>query len=840
VGATETTGPWLAEQVEEYTRLFPWYEAYGALLDDLLREAARDHAPLAIVQTRVKSLGSFAEKCLRKRHKYGMPAHELTDLCGGRIIVRTLDELAAVSTAIEDVFDVDWENSLDVGSRLRSAEFGYRSVHYVVALAPGRGPGDAVAPELLGFDCSTCGVRHRLKAEIQVRTTVQHAWADFAHDVTYKGSFRLPERIERGIAGLAAALEDVDRSFQRIQQELETFTTGDGGYLDEAHAREERELLEAVRVHLPTDQVLAARSARLSMRLGEWQRAIDVLEPLAAAPPVGRLHAPLLRDLGIAWCRQHASVPAGAGYRRGQELLEQAIALVPDDTDAVTSLADTWQDLDAARARELYLQAVEQDPADYGPLGKLLDEALGERGRAELLPLLRPLLAGAKERCRIHVELGVNLPWSLFELGRLHLLCGAPYESLHAYALGVSAASAVHLLDEALASLDRLAASADDLEGFGWARRLLLLGRAARFPSPANTDALAALATDPDQPLRGPVIVVAGGTAAAVQPQMEAYRELVVAGLAGHRGSVLSGGTAEGVSGLAADARAHLHGDAELVGYLPRELPADATPDGRYDQLRTTTGTTFSPLEPLQNWIDLLTSGIDPGEVHVLGINGGRIAAVEYRIAAALGATVGLLEESGREAARLLAEAPWLTPGRVVPLPPDAATIRAFLGGRPSELDDATIETVARATHELYRERIAVGTSTDPSLQPWAQLPETLRDANRDQARHHAELLELVGCTLVPVADRPVALMTFSDDEVERMAIAEHGRWTADRLLDGWRWGPDRDVERRTSPYLVPWDQLSEEVREIDRTFVRQLPSIVAEVDLEVRRERRT
>jgi hypothetical protein len=201
---------------------------------------------------------------------------------------------------------------------------------------------------------------------------------------------------------------------------------------------------------------------------------------------------------------------------------------------------------------------------------------------------------------------------------------------------------------------------------------------------------------------------------------------------------------------------------------------------------------------------------------------------------------VGLLEESGREAARLLAEAPWLTPGRVVPLPPDAATVRAFLGGHRSELDDLTIETLARATHELYRERIAISTSTDPSLQAWEQLAETLRASNRDQARHHAALLELVVCTLVPVADRPVASVTFSDDEVERMAIAEHGRWTADRLLDGWRWGPERDVEHRTSPYLVPWDQLTEEVREIDRTFVRQLPSIVAEVDLEVRRERRT
>ncbi len=127
----------------------------------------------------------------------------------------------------------------------------------------------------------------------------------------------------------------------------------------------------------------------------------------------------------------------------------------------------------------------------------------------------------------------------------------------------------------------------------------------------------------------------------------------------GFEGTVLSGGTTEGISGLVGEL-GHDRGEAvTTVGYLPEFLPADATVDHRYDELRRTDGHGFSPAEPLQNWVDLVASGIRPDTVRVLGINGGRIAAVEYRIALALGATVGLVADSGREAGRLLSEERW-------------------------------------------------------------------------------------------------------------------------------------------------------------------------------------
>ncbi|MGZ4395627.1 MAG: RyR domain-containing protein, partial [Gaiellaceae bacterium] len=59
--------------------------------------------------------------------------------------------------------------------------------------------------------------------------------------------------------------------------------------------------------------------------------------------------------------------------------------------------------------------------------------------------------------------------------------------------------------------------------------------------------------------------------------------------------------------------------------------------------------------------------------------------------------------------------------------------------------------------------------------------------------------------------------------------------WTAERLFDGWTYAPgEKDVEHMTSPSLVSWDELSEDVRELDRDAVRGLPAFLAAAGLRV------
>ncbi len=113
----------------------------------------------------------------------------------------------------------------------------------------------------------------------------------------------------------------------------------------------------------------------------------------------------------------------------------------------------------------------------------------------------------------------------------------------------------------------------------------------------------------------------------------------------------------------------------------------------------------------------------------------------------------------------------------------------------------------------------------NPSLVPWDLLPESLKASNRDQVAHVRVKLFAIGCDLVPAGTGPGATLTLA--EIERFAKMEHERWSVHHRSEGWVFGPHKDADARTTPYLVAWDDLSEDAREIDREFARSLPDLV-------------
>jgi RyR domain len=150
------------------------------------------------------------------------------------------------------------------------------------------------------------------------------------------------------------------------------------------------------------------------------------------------------------------------------------------------------------------------------------------------------------------------------------------------------------------------------------------------------------------------------------------------------------------------------------------------------------------------------------------------------------------------------------------------------------ELPAQLVEPVARAIHERYRVNQAGRKHPDdPALADWDELPEQLRRSNRAQGLDILPKLRAIGHTVRTAPGgkaRPIAL---SEAEVERLAILEHRRWTADRLADGWTPG-ERDVSRSQTPDLVAWDELTAEEQEWDREAVRAIPEVLAGVGLEI------
>jgi len=155
----------------------------------------------------------------------------------------------------------------------------------------------------------------------------------------------------------------------------------------------------------------------------------------------------------------------------------------------------------------------------------------------------------------------------------------------------------------------------------------------------------------------------------------------------------------------------------------------------------------------------------------------------------------------------------------------EALSAEVLLDGRGDEL--------ARVIHDHYRDTTEAqgrDLAQEAATQPWPALPESYRDANRHQADHLWAKLAVTDCRAVPLEQ--VESFAFAPIEVERLARIEHNRWAADRWLDGWTYAPERDNARKHHPQLIPYDELSAPMKDLDRFAVRLAPTLLARFGL--------
>ena len=141
-----------------------------------------------------------------------------------------------------------------------------------------------------------------------------------------------------------------------------------------------------------------------------------------------------------------------------------------------------------------------------------------------------------------------------------------------------------------------------------------------------------------------------------------------------------------------------------------------------------------------------------------------------------------------------------------------------------------TYELLARAIHQTYldeQHESGATAATNPSIVPWEQLPDSLKESNRRQAAHIGTKLAAIGRGIGPLTDWDADKTTFTPDEVELLAEMEHDRWVTQRRSAGWTPGP-KDIEAKTTPHLVPWNELTDDVKEWDRHAVRDIPAFLA------------
>ena len=850
----------LAEQIAAYEAELPNFKIFADALKRVLEASCRSAFPEALVQAREKSVASFAEKAVRKFEKYPEAARDFNDLCGGRIILQTLEQVRAVRQFIEAGFEV--LEADEKGLSLGDDKFGYRDMHYIVRLPAKPGVKDYEPDEVkaaeLGFKPDEIQAIGGKRAEIQVRTWVQHAWADTLHDRMYKTKLKYPAEFRRASALLAAIMEDGDRAFNRLAGDIDGMLANFNAYATEEDVKGE---LEVQKLILGTAVAgkkpeIALQVARLLAPGGDFEGVVAHLSAHAEAPsPLG---CAIRSELGHALCQIHRSEPKSPAYRQGQGYLKQVVTVcrTPSSTApadqrrrtstlarALARLAWTYEalDEDAPEARDCYREALELEPGNPYYLAEVVGHEINYLRNKAFVGAMRASLRQGIEICREHIRNGTEMPYAAFTAGRLHLLQGQTDEALGAYARGIQhVLTCTHCVPPNVLEVEQrwlfLVTKPEPLtEGYRWAMDLLRLAERLRKPAAAADAGTAAMKT--------PVLIIAGGAASLQPGQADSLRPMLVEAFTGLEGTVIAGGTRVGVPGCVGDAAEKVAPRGKrpfrLIGYLPHVRPGDAPKDERYDECVECGENSFTPEQIIRNWKDLLDAGVRPENVRLLGFGGGSLSAAEYRIALGFGACVGLIEGSGGAAEALLKDDLWAGNPKPLALPCDRASVRALAHPPKSrhELDD-NLESLAIAVHEEYV-RNSTGRLPD-NMKPWKKLKPTFQTANLEQAKYSVQILEACGFIVRPSANPQVDL-EFTAEEIEKMAEMEHGRWNVDRLRDGWRFGKPRDDASKLHDCLVPWVDLPDGeagVKKYDRQAVVKFPKNLAQAGLEVvRRE---
>ena len=186
--------------LEEYRQQRPVFEKMQETIPAQVRALLEETGIIvASVESRIKEGQSLAGKLALKGAKYDSLA-DITDIFGMRIITFYTDDVDKVASAVDRLFEVDWDNSVDKRKLHEVDSFGYLSLHYI---------------------CRTPEFPYRF--EVQMRTILQHAWANMNHDTGYKSGVEVPVEYRRNMNRLAGMLELVDAQFSRIRTEINDY-----------------------------------------------------------------------------------------------------------------------------------------------------------------------------------------------------------------------------------------------------------------------------------------------------------------------------------------------------------------------------------------------------------------------------------------------------------------------------------------------------------------------------------------------------------------------------------------------------------------------------------------
>jgi ppGpp synthetase/RelA/SpoT-type nucleotidyltranferase len=209
-----------AEKATEYASHYQVYRDFAAEVQRIVtNNLLYKEIKVQVVQARAKEVASFQEKCKKRAHKgdgeddtnrpcfhpkYSDPLQQITDLAGIRIIAFSLRDVELIRKIILELFE--HQEDTDKGlERVKNNDFGYKSIHILAKISQNR---LSSSPELSRFQGLVC--------EIQIRTILQHAWAEIEHSIRYKTKDKIDLTMKESLVSVAGLLHIGDKELQAI------------------------------------------------------------------------------------------------------------------------------------------------------------------------------------------------------------------------------------------------------------------------------------------------------------------------------------------------------------------------------------------------------------------------------------------------------------------------------------------------------------------------------------------------------------------------------------------------------------------------------------------------
>lgn len=193
--------------ISEFRQLYASLNKWGNMVDKYILQfltsdvIAKEHIQIP-PKFRLKKEESYLDKALYRNKEYSNHLLDIEDKIGTRVILLKSDEVVQVAETLlkQNVWVAKKTKEFLQADPEKASIFNYQSIHLVCIP-----PTDSTDFPKEQISYLTC--------EIQIRTLLQHAFAEVSHDSTYKGVYKSDSEIIRKLAKSMALMEATDDYF---------------------------------------------------------------------------------------------------------------------------------------------------------------------------------------------------------------------------------------------------------------------------------------------------------------------------------------------------------------------------------------------------------------------------------------------------------------------------------------------------------------------------------------------------------------------------------------------------------------------------------------------------